>query len=170
MTSGERRGETIAAQAGHFIDSANGSVMPPIQPSVTFAREAGYALIDPAFNYGRGNNPTTAAAWLLIRGLRTLYRRVRRASESTQAIAHHFEGHEKLDALLYPGLASRPGHAIAARQMTGGFGGMLSVLVAGGRAAALRAWWNTAPPSNGRRAMCQRTCSGSRSASKMCAS
>ena len=113
--------------------------MPPIQPSDTFAREAGYALIDPAFNYGRGNNPTTAAAWLLIRGLRTLYRRVRRASESAPAIAHHFEGHEKLDALLYPGLASHPGHAIAARQMTGGFGGILSVLVAGGRAAAIRA-------------------------------
>ena len=57
MTSGERRGETIAAQAGHFIDPANGSVTPPIQPSVTFARDTEYALIDPAFNYGRGNNP-----------------------------------------------------------------------------------------------------------------
>jgi cystathionine gamma-synthase len=321
MTSGERRGETIAAQAGHFIDPANGSVTPPIQPSVTFARDTEYALIDPAFNYGRGNNPTTAAAeavlaslegaeaallfasglaaanalfatltpgarvvaprliyqgtllrlnqlaatgqlevalfdatqagaleetvgaaktdlvwiespcnptwdvidiaaaaraaheagarlavdstvatpvltrplelgadivfhsatkylnghsdvlagvlltakaddvwqrvrearwlggavlgsfeaWLLIRGLRTLYLRVQRASESALAIARHFEGHEKLDAVLYPGLASHPGHAIAARQMTGGFGGMLSILVAGGRVAAIRA-------------------------------
>ena len=305
-TAASRRGETIAAQAGHFIDPANGSVTPPIQPSVTFARDAEYALIDPAFNYGRGNNPTTALlfasglaaanglfatlppgarvvaprliyqgtllrlnqmaaagqlelalfdateagaleaavgaaktdlvwiespcnptwdvidiaaaartaheagarlavdstvatpvltrplalgadivfhsatkylnghsdvlagvlltakaddvwqrvsearwlggavlgsfeAWLLIRGLRTLYLRVQRASESALAIARHFEGHEKLDAVLYPGLASHPGHAIAARQMTGGFGGMLSILVAGGRAAAIRA-------------------------------
>ena len=320
-TIASRRGETIAAQAGHFIDPANGAVTPPIQPSVTFARDAEYALIDPAFTYGRGNNPTTAAAetllaslegaeaallfasglaaanalfatlprgarvvaprliyqgtllrlnqlaavglldvalfdatqagaleeavgaaktdlvwiespcnptwdvidiaaaaratheagarlavdstvatpvltrplalgadivfhsatkylnghsdvlagvllsakaddswqqvsearwlggavlgsfeaWLLIRGLRTLYLRVQRASDSALAIARHFEGHEKLDAVLYPGLASHPGHAIAARQMTGGFGGMLSVLVSGGRAAAIRA-------------------------------
>ena len=77
-------------------------------------------------------------AWLLIRGLRTLFLRVRRASESALAIARHFEGHKKLDAVLYPGLASHPGHAIAARQMTGGFGGMLSLLVTGGREAAVR--------------------------------
>ena len=319
-TTAARRGETIAAQAGHFIDPASGAVTPPIQPSVTFARDADYALIDPDFNYGRANNPTTATAeallaslegaeaallfasglaaasalfatlpqgarvvaprvmyqgtlsrikqmaetgqieyalfdateagaleqtvgtaetalvwiespcnptwdvidiaaaactahdagarlavdstvatpvltrpldlgadvvfhsatkylnghsdvlagvllsakaddawqrigdarwlggavvgvfeaWLLIRGLRTLFLRVRRASDSALAIARHFEGHKKLDALLYPGLASHPGHAIAARQMTGGFGGMLSLLVTGGREAAVR--------------------------------
>ncbi len=319
-TTAVRRGETIAAQAGHFIDPASGAVTPPIQPSVTFARDADYALIDPDFNYGRANNPTTATAeallaslegaeaallfasglaaasalfatlpqgarvvaprvmyqgtlsrikqmaetgqieyalfdateagaleqtvgtaetalvwiespcnptwdvidiaaaartahdagarlavdstvatpvltrpldlgadvvfhsatkylnghsdvlagvlvsakaddawqrigdtrwlggavlgvfeaWLLIRGLRTLFLRVRRASESALAIARHFEGHKKLDAVLYPGLASHPGHAIAARQMTGGFGGMLSLLVTGGREAAVR--------------------------------
>lgn len=319
-TTAARRGETIAAQAGHFIDPASGAVTPPIQPSVTFARDADYALIDPDFNYGRANNPTTATAeallaslegaeaallfasglaaasalfatlpqgarvvaprvmyqgtlsrikqmaetgqieyalfdateagtleqtvgtaetalvwiespcnptwdvidiaaaactahdagarlavdstvatpvltrpldlgadvvfhsatkylnghsdvlagvlvsakaddawqrvgdarwlggavlgvfeaWLLIRGLRTLFLRVRRASESALAIARHFEGHKKLNAVLYPGLASHPGHAIAARQMTGGFGGMLSLLVTGGREAAVR--------------------------------
>ena len=319
-TTAARRGETIAAQAGHFIDPASGAVTPPIQPSVTFARDADYALIDPDFNYGRANNPTTATAeallaslegaeaallfaaglaaasalfatlpqgarvvaprvmyqgtlsrikqmaetgqieyalfdateagaleqtvgtaetalvwiespcnptwdvidiaaaactahdagarlavdstvttpvlprplalgadvvfhsatkylnghsdvlagvlvsakaddgwqrigdarwlggavlgvfeaWLLIRGLRTLFLRVRRASESALAIARHFEGHKKLDAVLYPGLASHPGHAIAARQMAGGFGGMLSLLVTGGREAAVR--------------------------------
>ena len=319
-TTAARRGETIAAQAGHFIDPASGAVTPPIQPSVTFARDADYALIDPDFDYGRANNPTTATAeallaslegaeaallfasglaaasalfatlpqgarvvaprvmyqgtlsrikqmaetgqieyalfdateagaleqtvgtaetalvwiespcnptwdvidiaaaartahdagarlavdstvatpvltrpldlgadvvfhsatkylnghsdvlagvlvsakaddawqrigdarwlggavlgvfeaWLLIRGLRTLFLRVRRASESALAIARHFEGHKKLDAVLYPGLASHPGHAIAARQMTGGFGGMLSLLVTGGREAAVR--------------------------------
>ena len=321
MKGGGRKGETIAAQAGHYIDAASGAVTPPIQPSVTFARDADYALIDPAYIYGRGNNPTVAAAeallaslegaeaallfasglaaanalfatlapgarvvaprimyhgmllclsqhaaagridlalfdptrpdaleqaigaaetalvwiespcnptwevidiaaatrlahaagarlavdstvatpvltrpielgadmvfhsatkylnghsdvlagallnataddawrqvgearwlggavlgpfeaWLLIRGLRTLYLRVRRASETALAIASHFEGHEKLDAVLYPGLSNHPGHAVAARQMSGGFGGMLSVLVGGGRAAALHA-------------------------------
>ena len=311
MKGGGRKGETIAAQAGHYIDAASGAVTPPIQPSVTFARDADYALIDPAYIYGRGNNPTVAAAeallaslegaeaallfasglaaanalfatlapgarvvaprimyhgmllclsqhaaagridlalfdptrpdaleqaigaaetalvwiespcnptwevidiaaatrlahaagarlavdstvatpvftrpielgadmvfhsatkylnghsdvlagallsataddawrqvgearwlggavlgpfeaWLLIRGLRTLYLRVRRASETALASASHFEGHEKLDAVLYPGLSNHPGHAVAARQMSGGFGGMLSVLV-----------------------------------------
>jgi cystathionine gamma-synthase len=40
-------------------------------------------------------------------------------------------------AVLYPGLATHPGHDIAARQMSGGFGGMLSIRVAGGEAAAI---------------------------------
>jgi cystathionine gamma-synthase len=80
-------------------------------------------------------------AWLLQRGMRTLFLRVRRASDSALAIARRFEGHPALTAVLYPGLASHPGHAIAARQMSGGFGGMLSIRVAGGpeRALAVRA-------------------------------
>jgi cystathionine gamma-synthase len=75
-------------------------------------------------------------AWLLLRGLRTLYLRVERASASALEIARHFEGHPKLAAVLYPGLESHPGHAVAKRQMTGGFGGMLSLLVDGDAAAA----------------------------------
>ena len=76
-------------------------------------------------------------AWLLQRGLRTLYLRVGRASESALAIARHFEGHPKLAAVLYPGLESHSGHAIAKRQMTGGFGGMLSLRMKGGAEGAL---------------------------------
>ena len=75
-------------------------------------------------------------AWLLLRGLRTLYLRVERASASALQIARHFEGHPKLTGALYPGLESHPGHAVAVRQMTGGFGGMLSLLVAGDAVAA----------------------------------
>jgi len=75
-------------------------------------------------------------AWLLLRGLRTLYLRVERASMSALQIARHFEGHPRLSGVLYPGLESHPGHAIAARQMTGGFGGMLSLLVDGDADAA----------------------------------
>ena len=70
-------------------------------------------------------------AWLLLRGLRTLYLRVERASMSALEIARHFEGHPKLAAVLYPGLASHSGHVVAKRQMTGGFGGMLSLLTQG---------------------------------------
>ncbi|WP_456388217.1 trans-sulfuration enzyme family protein [Profundibacter sp.] len=70
-------------------------------------------------------------AWLLIRGMRTLYLRFERASTNALQIAEHFENHPMVDRVLYPGLAAHPGHDIAARQMTGGFGGMLSLLVKG---------------------------------------
>ncbi len=77
-------------------------------------------------------------SWLLLRGLRTLPLRVERSSESALRIAQHFTSHPKLVGVLYPGLASHPGHHVAARQMTGGFGGMMSVRVKGGADAALR--------------------------------
>jgi len=76
-------------------------------------------------------------AWLLQRGMRTLFLRVRRASDTALVLARHFEGHPMLDAVLYPGLANHPGHAIASRQMEGGFGGMLSIRVSGGEPAAM---------------------------------
>ena len=80
-------------------------------------------------------------AWLLLRGMRTLYLRVRAASLSAQRIAEHFSSHPLVEAVLYPGLPDAPGHAIAARQMQGGFGGMMSVRVKagaqGGEAAAI---------------------------------
>jgi cystathionine gamma-synthase len=76
-------------------------------------------------------------SFLLLRGMRTLFLRVRAASASAQAIAEHFEGHPLVGAVLYPGLPSYPGHEIAARQMQGGFGGMLSIRVAGGEAGAI---------------------------------
>ncbi|ETW99780.1 MAG: hypothetical protein ETSY1_13690 [Candidatus Entotheonella factor] len=76
-------------------------------------------------------------AWLLQRGMRTLFLRVQRASETALALARHFHGHPELKAVLYPGLESHPGHAIAARQMTGGFGSMLSIRVAGDEAHAM---------------------------------
>jgi cystathionine gamma-synthase len=79
-----------------------------------------------------GAVPGPFEAWLLLRGMRTLFLRVRRASETALAIAQHFEKHPALRAVLYPGLPAHPGHAIAARQMNGGFGGMLSIRVAGG--------------------------------------
>ena len=77
-------------------------------------------------------------AWLLLRGMRTLYIRMRACSASAQAIAEHFHGHPKITRVLYPGLTGHPGHDLAARQMKGGFGGMLSLRIAGGAEAALR--------------------------------
>lgn len=75
-------------------------------------------------------------AWLLLRGMRTLHLRVAAAGENAMAIAQHFHRHAKLSHVLYPGLASHPGHEVAARQMRGGFGAMMSLRLAGGEAAA----------------------------------
>ena len=69
--------------------------------------------------------------WLLLRGMRTLHLRYERQAENALAIARHFEHHPRLEAVLYPGLETHPGHDVAARQMKGGFGAMLSLLVAG---------------------------------------
>ena len=77
-------------------------------------------------------------SWLLLRGMRTLHVRYERQAANAMAVARHFEGHPKLEAVLYPGLESHPGHAVATRQMTNGFGAMLSLLVAGGAADAMR--------------------------------
>ncbi len=76
-------------------------------------------------------------AWLLLRGMRTLYVRVEAQSRSARRIAEHFSGHPRVEAVLYPGLPAFPGHEIAARQMRGGFGGMLSLRVKGGAPGAL---------------------------------
>jgi cystathionine gamma-synthase len=76
--------------------------------------------------------------WLLTRGLRTLFVRYRQASANALAIAKHFEGHPRIDRVLYPGLMSHAGHDIARRQMTDGYGGMLSLLVRGGAEEAVR--------------------------------
>ena len=82
-------------------------------------------------------------SWLLLRGLRTLYLRVRAASASALRIAEHFDGHPLVAEVLYPGLPTSHGHDVAARQMTGGFGGMLSIRTAGGEAAAIGVAANT---------------------------
>jgi cystathionine gamma-synthase len=84
-----------------------------------------------------GAVPGPFEAWLLQRGMRTLFLRVRRASENALTIARHFETHPLIRAVLYPGLPSHPGHEIAARQMSGGFGGMLSIRLAGGAEQAM---------------------------------
>jgi Fe-S cluster biogenesis protein NfuA len=76
-------------------------------------------------------------AWLLQRGMRTLFLRVQRSSESALAIARHLDGHPALKTVLYPGLPSHPGHEVARRQMTGGFSGMLSLRVEGGETEAM---------------------------------
>lgn len=76
-------------------------------------------------------------AWLLQRGMRTLHLRVRAQSASAQALSERLSQHPAVHTVRYPGLASHPGHEVAARQMQGGFGGMISFQVRGGESAAM---------------------------------
>ncbi|HEX8233701.1 MAG TPA: cystathionine gamma-synthase [Caulobacteraceae bacterium] len=68
-------------------------------------------------------------SFLALRGLKTLALRVERAAENALKIARFLEGHAAVARVIYPGLESHPQHEIARRQMTGGFGGMVTVLL-----------------------------------------
>ena len=85
--------------------------------------------------YGPALDPD--AAWLLDRGMRTLEVRVARHNTNATAIAEWFETKEEVVTTIYPGLPSHPDHAIAAELMNG-FGGMVSIVLAGGGDAADR--------------------------------
>ncbi|MDP3318890.1 MAG: PLP-dependent aspartate aminotransferase family protein [Bosea sp. (in: a-proteobacteria)] len=88
---------------------------------------------------GQGGILGPFEAYLLMRGMRTLHVRQERQSASAMALAQRLSAHPLVARVLYPGLPQHPGHDIAARQMEGGFGYMLSVQVVGGEAAAVKA-------------------------------
>ncbi len=73
----------------------------------------------------------------LLRGMRTLSIRMRTVCENASTLARRLEAHVQVGQVLYPGLESHAGHAVAARQMQGGFGGMISIRVNGGEAGAI---------------------------------
>lgn len=106
--------------------------------AIVFA-EAGSAFHDATANLRTmlGGVVGGLDAAMLLRGMRTLHLRVRHQSASALSIAQRFEHHPAISRMLYPGLRSHPGHAIAVKQMDGGFGGMLSMRFQGGRAAAV---------------------------------
>lgn len=84
-----------------------------------------------------GAQPGSFDAWLLLRGMRTLFVRVRQASDNAAKIAAFLEQHTAVEQVAYPGLASHPGHDIAKAQMDGGFGALLSFTVKGNRQRTL---------------------------------
>ncbi|MEJ5218733.1 PLP-dependent transferase [Cognatishimia sp. D5M38] len=77
-------------------------------------------------------------AWLLVRGLRTLPLRIERMCQSAQTIADYLVDHPQISDVFYPGLSSHKGHEIAKAQMSGGYGYVLSALVKGTGADALK--------------------------------
>ncbi len=89
------------------------------------------ALVDKVFHYREINGATLhpMAAYLLLRGMKTLELRIQRQNESAMKIARHLEAHPAIGRVFYPGLESHDGHAIAKQQMRG-FGGVLSFMLA----------------------------------------
>ena len=77
-------------------------------------------------------------AWLLLRGMRTLPLRVERMCENAMKIAEFLTDHPKVEGVFYPGLQGFKGYDVAAKQMQGGYGFLMSFLVKGGREEALR--------------------------------
>lgn len=82
-----------------------------------------------------GGVPGPFDSWLVLRGLKTLALRMQAHQANALAVAQFLEGHAAVERVIYPGLRSHPQHALARRQMHG-FSGMISVILAGGEAAA----------------------------------
>lgn len=97
-------------------------------------------LLDEAWEYLRVYGPVLHPfeAWLLRRGLQTYGLRMREHNRNGLEVARFLEGHQAVERVYYPGLLSHPQHELARRQMSGGFGGMLSFELKGGFDAAYR--------------------------------
>jgi methionine-gamma-lyase len=84
-----------------------------------------------------GTNCSPFEAWLTNNGMKTLPLRMERHSSNALALAQYLEKHPAVERVNYPGLPSHPDHALAQRQMKGGFGGMLSFELRGGLEAGM---------------------------------
>lgn len=85
-----------------------------------------------------GAVPSAMDCFLMLRSTKTLHVRMARHCENAMAIAAWLERRPEVERVIYPGLASHPQHELAKRQMRGGFGGMISVVVKGGLATSRR--------------------------------
>jgi cystathionine gamma-lyase len=83
-----------------------------------------------------GGVPGPFDSFLTLRGIKTLALRMERHCTNALAIAQFLEAHPKVGRVFYPGLASHPQHALARRQMSGGYGGIVTAVLHGGLAAA----------------------------------
>ncbi|HIK46066.1 MAG TPA: aminotransferase class I/II-fold pyridoxal phosphate-dependent enzyme [Leptolyngbyaceae cyanobacterium M65_K2018_010] len=153
----------IAHQAGAYLACDNTIASPVLQTPLALGADfvihattkylAGHSdviggaviakAVNPLFEQLRliqsvgGAVPSPFDCWLTLRGLQTLPLRVRAQSQSALAIAQWLNQHPAIEQVLYPGLPTHPGHGIAQGQMSGGFGGLLSVQIKAGEAEAL---------------------------------
>ncbi len=94
-------------------------------------------LVKKVYHYREINGAALSPmdAYSLLRGMKTLKLRVERQNESAMTIARYLQNHPMIEQVNYPGLESHPGHKVAKKQMSGGYGGMLSFTVKGGLGA-----------------------------------
>jgi cystathionine gamma-lyase len=85
-----------------------------------------------------GSVPSPFDAFLILRGIKTLALRMQRHCENALEVSGFLQSHPKIERVLYPGLPSHPQHALARRQMTGGYGGMVTAVIKGGLPASRR--------------------------------
>jgi cystathionine beta-lyase/cystathionine gamma-synthase len=85
-----------------------------------------------------GGSPDPFMSYLMYRSLKTFELRVQRQNENAMALAKFLEKHPKVNRVLYPGLLSHPQHKVAKRQMTNGYGGMVTIEVKGGVKGAVK--------------------------------
>jgi methionine-gamma-lyase len=85
-----------------------------------------------------GTNCSPFEAWLTYNGLKTLALRMERHCTNAQKLAEYLEKHPAVERVNYPGLPSHPDHQLAKKQMTGGFGGMMSFELKGGMEAGIK--------------------------------
>lgn len=90
-----------------------------------------------AWQHAKGAVPSSFDCWLALRGVQTLSARLTMQCSNAKRIVEFLDSHDKVEAVLYPGLTSHPDHETAARQMSD-FGGLLSFKVKGGEAEALK--------------------------------
>jgi cystathionine gamma-synthase len=90
------------------------------------------------FQATAGGVPAPFDCWLVLRSLATLPLRVRAQAASAAAVAQFLNADRRVERVHYPGLVGHPGHALAASQMHGGFGAVVSFQVPGGASEAMR--------------------------------
>ena len=98
--------------------------------------DAGLAERLAFYQNAAGGVPGPLDCYLVLRGAKTLAVRMDRHCENAAGVAAYLDGHPAVEKVLYPGLASHPGHEVAARQMKA-FGGMVSFVLHGGEEVAL---------------------------------
>ena len=127
-------GADIVMHAGTKYLNGHGDV---VAGTLTCAREDDFWRRLQEIRHDGGAILGTFEAWLLLRGMRTLHVRLAEHCRGAAILALKLSRHPAVAEVLYPGMKWHPGHAVAARQMRGGFGGMLSIRVKGGEAAAI---------------------------------
>src|SRR5271156_2594116 len=131
--------DVVMHSATKYLNGHSDGVARAPAGALAFAREDGLTDRGRKIRQSHGMIVGPFEAFLLIRGLRTLDLRVRASAANAAELAARLSNHAEVAAVLYPGLPHCAGHELAKRQMRGGFGGMLSIRVRGGEAAAIAA-------------------------------